>query len=63
MVTQSHEIAVEIGGMPILLRTQDGFRVVGTPPSEEELERALREAGAKRGAAVELGEETLEFVP
>src|SRR2546426_5466149 len=23
MVTQSHEIAVEIGGMPILLRTQD----------------------------------------
>jgi hypothetical protein len=37
--------------------------VVGTPPSEEELERALREAGAKRGAAVELGEETLEFVP
>ena len=24
MVTQSHEIAVEIGGMPILLRTQDG---------------------------------------
>jgi hypothetical protein len=46
-----------------LLRTQDGFRVVGTPPSEAELERALREAGAKSGAAVELGEETLEFVP
>jgi GTP-binding protein len=45
-----------------LLRTQDGFRVVGTP-SEAELERALREAGAKSGAAVELGEETLEFVP
>jgi GTP-binding protein len=45
-----------------LLRTQDGFRVVGNP-SEEELERALRAAGAKRGAAVEVGEETLEFVP
>jgi GTPase len=45
-----------------LLRTQDGFRVVGAP-SEAELERALREAGAKSGAAVELGEETLEFVP
>jgi hypothetical protein len=45
-----------------LLRTQDGFRVVGTP-SEAELERALREAGAKRGASVEVGEETLEFVP
>ena len=32
-----------------LMRTEDGFRVVGTPPSEEELERALREAGARRG--------------
>jgi GTP-binding protein len=46
-----------------LLRTEDGFRVVGTPPSEEELERALREAGAKRGADVQVGEETFEFVP
>ena len=27
----------------------------GTPPSEEELERALREAGARRGVAVEVG--------
>ena len=25
-----------------LLRTEDGFRVLGTPPSDEELERALR---------------------
>jgi GTP-binding protein len=46
-----------------LLRTDDGFRVVGTPPSEEELERALREAGAKRGVAVKIGEESLEFIP
>jgi GTP-binding protein len=46
-----------------LLRTQDGFRVVGSPPSDEELERALREAGARTGAAVEIGEESLEYVP
>jgi GTP-binding protein len=46
-----------------LLRTEGGFRVVGTPPSEEELERALRAAGARRGVAVEVGEESFEFVP
>jgi GTP-binding protein len=46
-----------------LFRTESGFRVVGTPPSEEELERALREAGAKRGVSVELGDESFEFVP
>ena len=44
-----------------LLRTEDGFRVVGTPPSEEELERALREAGAKDGATVEIGDEAFEL--
>ena len=44
-----------------LFRTERGFRVVGTPPDDEELERALRAAGAKRGAAVEIGEETLEL--
>jgi GTP-binding protein len=44
-----------------LFRTDRGFRVVGTPPDEEELERALRAAGAKRGAAVEVGDETLEL--
>jgi GTP-binding protein len=46
-----------------LFRTEGGFRVVGTPPSEQELERALREAGAKRGVSVELGDESFEFVP
>ena len=46
-----------------LLRTEDGFRVVGTPPRDEELERALREAGARRGASVEVGDESFEFVP
>jgi GTPase len=44
-----------------LFRTERGFRVVGTPPGEEELWRALRAAGAKRGVSVEIGEETLEL--
>ncbi len=46
-----------------LLRTEGGFRVVGSPPSPAELERALREAGARRGAAVEVGAESYEYVP
>ena len=32
-------------------------------PGAEELERALREAGARRGMAVEVGAESFEFVP
>jgi len=44
-----------------ILRTDRGFRVVGRPPGEEELERALREAGAKRGDEVEVGGEALEL--
>ena len=44
-----------------LLRTERGFRVLGTPPPEDELERALRAAGAKRGATVEIGDEELEL--
>jgi GTPase len=44
-----------------LLRTERGFRVLGTPPADEELERALRAAGAKRGATVEIGDEELEL--
>jgi GTPase len=44
-----------------LLRTESGFRVVGPRPDEEELERALRAAGAKRGAKVEIGDEELEL--
>jgi len=44
-----------------LLRTDSGFRVIGSPPSEEELERALRAAGAKDGATVEIGEEEFEL--
>ena len=44
-----------------LLRTEGGFRVLGKPPSDEELERVLRAAGAKRGATVEVGDEEFEL--
>jgi GTPase len=44
-----------------LLRTERGFRVLGQPPPQEELERALRAAGAKTGATVEVGDEELEL--
>ena len=45
-----------------LLRTDRGFRVVGTAPAAE-LERALRAAGARAGAEVELDGETIELAP
>lgn len=44
-----------------LMRTDSGFRVVGTRPSDDELERALRAAGARTGAEVEVGDETFEL--
>jgi GTP-binding protein len=44
-----------------ILRTESGFRVVGTPPDEDELEDALRAAGARSGAQVEIGDEVLEW--
>ena len=44
-----------------IFRTDAGFRVVGTPPPEQELEEALRAAGARAGDEVEVGEETLEW--
>jgi GTP-binding protein len=44
-----------------LFRTEGGFRVVGARPSDDELERALRAAGARTGAAVEVGDETFEL--
>jgi GTP-binding protein len=44
-----------------LLRTDSGFRVLGTPPSDEALERALKAAGARKGAIVEVGDEELEL--
>ena len=44
-----------------ILRTDRGYRVVGTPPPAEELEEALRRAGVKPGVEVELEGETLEW--
>jgi GTP-binding protein len=44
-----------------ILRTDRGFRVVGPPPDDEELETALREAGAKTGDEVTVGDEVLEL--
>jgi hypothetical protein len=34
---------------------------MGTPPDEEELEAALRAAGAKAGQEIEVGEDVLEL--
>jgi GTPase len=42
-----------------ILRTDRGFRVHGRPPSTEELEAALRAAGARSGSEIEVGDETL----
>ncbi len=44
-----------------ILRTDRGYRVVGTPPPPEELEAALRGLGIKRGTQVEVGDEELEW--
>jgi GTP-binding protein len=44
-----------------ILRTDRGFRVVGTPPAGEELGDALRAAGARPGAEIEIGDETFEL--
>ena len=44
-----------------VLRTERGFRVVGEPPGEEELEAVLRSAGVRRGSVVEIGDEELEW--
>ncbi|HJS49767.1 MAG TPA: GTPase ObgE [Gaiellaceae bacterium] len=44
-----------------ILRTDRGYRVVGTPPPPAELEEALRRVGVKRGTEVEVGDETLEW--
>ncbi|HZQ81132.1 MAG TPA: GTPase ObgE [Gaiellaceae bacterium] len=44
-----------------LLRVEGGYRVLGTPPSDEELERALKAAGARKGATIEVGDEEFEL--
>jgi GTPase len=44
-----------------ILRTDRGYRVVGRPPAPDELEEALRAAGAKTGDEVAVGDEVLEL--
>jgi GTPase len=44
-----------------ILRTDRGFRIVGRPPLEDELEEALRAAGAREGDEVAVGDETFEY--
>lgn len=44
-----------------LLRTERGFRVLGSPPDEETLEAALRAAGAREGDEVLVGDQELEL--
>ena len=44
-----------------ILRTDRGYRVVGTPPPAEELEEALRRSGSSAGTQVEVGDEELEW--
>ena len=44
-----------------VLRTHRGFRVVGDIPGEAELEAALRVAGVRQGAEVEIGDEVFEW--
>ncbi|MDQ3874615.1 MAG: GTPase ObgE [Actinomycetota bacterium] len=44
-----------------ILRTDRGFRVVGEAPEGEDLEEALRAAGARPGAEVEIGDEVFQL--
>ena len=44
-----------------ILRTDRGFRVVGRPPAPDKLEAALRDAGAKPGDEVSVGDDVLEL--
>jgi GTP-binding protein len=44
-----------------IFRTDRGYRVAGPPPPQEELEAALRAAGARAGDEVEIGDETVEL--
>jgi hypothetical protein len=44
-----------------ILRTDRGYRVVGTPPAADELEEALRGLGIRPGTQVEVGDEELEW--
>jgi GTPase len=46
-----------------ILRTDRGFRIVGEAPDGDALEDALRSAGVRPGALVEIGDEELEWQP
>ena len=46
-----------------VLRIHGGYRVVGDVPDGDELEEALRSAGVRKGALVEIGDEELEWAP
>src|SRR5438034_875911 len=75
LVPEPEELPSEAGGLadflvyrPVprarpfkILRTERGFRVTGRVPEGEELEEALRAAGAKTGDELEVGEDVLEF--
>jgi GTP-binding protein len=44
-----------------IYRTDRGFRVAGKVPEGEELEEALRAAGARKGSEIQIGDEVLEW--
>ena len=44
-----------------IMRTDTGFRVAGRPPGEDELEAALKAAGAKPGDEVAIGDDVVEL--
>jgi GTP-binding protein len=44
-----------------IFRTDRGYRITGTAPEGQELEDALRAAGARTGAEVEIGDEVFEL--
>ncbi len=44
-----------------IFRTDRGYRITGEAPQGEELEEALRAAGARTGAEVEIGDEVFEL--
>jgi GTPase len=44
-----------------IMRTDTGFRVAGRPPDEEELEAALKAAGAKPGDEIAIGDDVVEL--
>ena len=46
-----------------VLRTERGYRVAGDPPEGDALDAVLREAGVRKGAIVEIGDEEFEWQP